>query len=378
MTDKPSDKPSILIVDDNLTNLRVLIDYLNESGLETLVARSGKGALRQADFARPDLILLDVMMPGIDGFETCRQLKAKDTTKDIPVIFMTALSDTSDKIKGFEAGAKDYITKPFQQEEVLSRITTHLTLQQQKKALAQLHANKDKTFSILAHDMTNAFSQLLGKSKELAESFQEFTREEIGTIAGNIHDSAQNTFRLLENLLTWARIQQGTMTFSPRSIDLSGPVSENIRNLQAPAKQKSLHLTHTVAPGTYIFADPNILNTLLRNLISNALKFTHKGGQILVAASSARSTDKETDDTEITVSDTGIGISQEDMEKLFRIEQTYKRPGTTEEEGAGLGLILCKALVAKSGGDIRVESEPEKGTTIRITLPKTDPASVSG
>jgi adenylate cyclase len=135
MSDENFNKGVIVIVDDNPTNLGVLFDFLTDSGFKVLVAQDGESALQKVEYAHPDLILLDVMMPGIDGFETCRRLKAKESTQDIPVIFMTALSDTVDKVKGFNLGAVDYITKPVQQEEVRARVTTHLTLRNLQKRL---------------------------------------------------------------------------------------------------------------------------------------------------------------------------------------------------------------------------------------------------
>ncbi|MCP4351785.1 MAG: response regulator [Desulfobacterales bacterium] len=137
MTDQTSTKASILIVDDNHLNLTVLFECLNESGFKILIAEDGESAITRADFAKPDLILLDIMMPGIDGFETCRRLKEKETTKNIPIIFMTAMTDPVDKIRGFGMGAVDYVTKPFHQEEVIARITTHLTIQRQKNELEE-------------------------------------------------------------------------------------------------------------------------------------------------------------------------------------------------------------------------------------------------
>jgi DNA-binding response OmpR family regulator len=145
----PDARETILVVDDYPVNLRVLIEYLGQSGYKTLVAEDGEGALEQATFARPDLILLDVMMPGIDGFETCRRLKVQDATRDIPVIIMTALSETEHKFKGFQAGAVDYITKPFQQEEVLMRIATHLTLQRQQNELKEALAEVKRLSGLL-------------------------------------------------------------------------------------------------------------------------------------------------------------------------------------------------------------------------------------
>ncbi len=147
------EQATILVVDDNPTNLRVLVDYLGEIGYRTLVANSGERALTQLERVQPDLILLDVMMPGIDGFETCRRIKAAPAAADIPIIFMTALSETQHKLDGFQAGAVDYVTKPFQQEEMSARISTHLMIQRQRRELERVNAAKDVFISVIGHDL---------------------------------------------------------------------------------------------------------------------------------------------------------------------------------------------------------------------------------
>ncbi|ETR73361.1 MAG: sensory transduction histidine kinase [Candidatus Magnetoglobus multicellularis str. Araruama] len=240
-------KSTVLVVDDTPTNLSVLLDYLNRSGFKTLIAQDGEGALEQADFANPDIILLDIMMPGIDGFETCKRLKANDTTKDIPVIFMTALSDTVDKVKGFQYGAVDYITKPFQQEEVLMRITTHLTIQHQKKALNDLNqklmasnATKDKFFSIIAHDMRSAFTPMVGYSDLLMRAASDQKSEKLSKYAKNMQIMIDNAHKLFKNLLDWARIQRGAMAYKPNHFDLYSIGMSNIAFLMSSAKEKTL------------------------------------------------------------------------------------------------------------------------------------------
>ena len=169
----------VLIVDDNLTNLRVLVDALSEDGFNVAVAKSGERALAQLAEILPDLILLDVRMPaGIDGFETCRRLKALEETRDIPVIFMTALSDPVDKVRGFELGGVDYITKPLHVEEVLARVQTHLTLRQLQQQLRQEILTKDKFFSMIAHDLKNPLVSFLSFAKIL-DNIQNMRTEEV-------------------------------------------------------------------------------------------------------------------------------------------------------------------------------------------------------
>jgi signal transduction histidine kinase len=368
MNSEVSRKTSVLIVDDNPTNLALLFNYLKSSGFETLIAEDGEGAIRKADFAGPDIILLDIMMPGIDGFETCRRLKEKDATKDIPIIFMTALSETLDKVKGFGAGAVDYITKPFQQEEVLLRLTTHLTIQQQKKELAELNAVKDKFFSIISHDMRNIFFYLMGSSDLLAIKAADFNYTKIDKDIQNIKASLQNAHRLMENLLNWSLVRTQSAELKPENVDLYVIASRNIELFLQNAKEKGIHLAHTVKAGTIVHANPDMADTILRNLVSNAIKFTGTGGEVKVSAVPS----EKNNFVEVAVTDTGSGISAENIQKLFRIDQKYRKDGTAGERGTGLGLILCKELVEKNKGHIWVESEIEKGTAFRFTLPMTE------
>ncbi len=370
MREERPEKGTILVVDDNPTNLQLLLDYLNEFGFETLVARSGEGALKQAAYAHPDLILLDILMPGLDGFETCIRLKEKEATREIPVIFMTALSDTEDKIRGFDVGAVDYITKPFQQKEVLARIHTQLTIQRQKRELAEVNAMKDRFLSIITQELRQVFDTMSGPSKRLAESFDIFTEKEIRFIAKRLHRTAQDTIRLLEQVMTWVKIQQGTISFYPEALDLYEVVSEAVVAFKEDASRKKIELTHAIEPETQVFADPQMLLVILRNLLSNAIKFTRQGGSINVRAES-----RGEDRLEISISDTGIGMSDKSMNKLFRIDEPYKKPGITGKEGAHLGLIICKAFVEKNRGQIQVESEEGKGSTFRFTLTKRIEAS---
>jgi signal transduction histidine kinase len=366
-------KSTILVVDDTPTNLSVLLDYLNQSGFKTLIAQDGEGALEQADFAHPDIILLDVMMPGIDGFETCKRLKEQDATKDIPVIFMTALSETVDKVKGFQYGAVDYITKPFQQEEVLMRITTHLTMQHQKKELNLLNqklmasnATKDKFFSIIAHDMRSAFTPMVGYSDLLIRAAEELKDAKISKYSENMQMMIENAHKLFKNLLDWARIQRGAMEYKPNHFDLYSVGMSNVVFLMNPAKQKNINIKFEIDKQTLCFADNNMVDTILRNLMTNAVKFTHEGGEICLAAT------MDDEWIEVGISDTGVGIAPENQAKLFTIDSKHKSAGTAGEQGTGLGLILCKELVEKNGGKIWVESEKDKGSCFRFTLKKSD------
>jgi len=362
MLKKDNLKAVILLVDDNLNNLKLLIEYLKHSGLKVLIARNGMEAIKRAKLVAPDLILLDIMMPGMDGYETCNELKKCHQTSEIPVIFMTALTDTISKVKGFEHGAVDYITKPFQHEEVLMRISTHLTIIRQKKRLAELNATKDKFFSIVAHDMRNAFASLLNGTQFLSESVHKLSMDQIDTFSTKIYSSAKNTYKLLQNLLEWARLQRGAYVYAPQSFDFYTIAIEMTALYEEMAKQKTIHLTHDIVQGTIVHSDSRMIKTILRNLITNAIKYTHTEGSVHLSIK------QENDYHTISVKDTGVGITSEDMINLFQIDKASSAPGTFQETGTGLGLILCKELAEKCGGKIWVESVPQKGSTFFVSI----------
>ena len=394
-----AEKATILVIDDNTTNLNILLDYLNELSYRVLIAPSGEQALQRLQYARPDVILLDIMMPGIDGFETCRRLKADDATKDIPVIFMTALTETVDKVRGFSVGGVDYITKPFQHEEVLARVKTHLTIRKLQQELRQqnetleryaemlaqkndelkaknaeldekngqlnlLNADKDKFFSIIAHDLRNPIGALRELPQLIAENLDNYSKDELRRLITMQRDAARNLFELLENLLTWSRMQRGLIDFNPEPIQVSALVQRSIALLMPSAAQKAITLTQAVNPSLLGMADHKMIDAVVRNLISNAIKFTNQGGTIEVSGN---------DDgafMTIAVKDNGVGIGEQFLPKLFRIDEQYRRTGTANERGTGLGLILCKEFVERNGGEIRVESKVGNGSTFSFTLPK--------
>ena len=394
-----AEKATILVIDDNTTNLNILLDYLNELSYRVLIAPSGEQALQRLQYARPDVILLDIMMPGIDGFETCRRLKADDTTKDIPVIFMTALTETVDKVRGFSVGGVDYITKPFQHEEVLARVKTHLTIRKLQQELRQqnetleryaemlaqkndelkaknaeldeknsqlnlLNADKDKFFSIIAHDLRNPIGALRELPQLIAENLDNYSKDELRRLITMQRDAARNLFELLENLLTWSRMQRGLIEFNPEPIQVSALAQRSIALLTPSAAQKAITLTQAVNPSLLGMADHKMIDAVVRNLISNAIKFTNSGGTIEVSGN---------DDgafMTIAVKDNGVGIGEQFLPKLFRIDEQYRRTGTANERGTGLGLILCKEFVERNGGEIRVESKIGNGSTFSFTLPK--------
>ena len=228
--------------------------------------------------------------------------------------------------------------------------------------LREVNATKDKFFSIIAHDLKNPFNALLGASRELNDNINELDKEEVKEISFIIVRNAQNAYSLLGNLLEWSRSQLGGIEFDPQRLGLKEIVAESIKNVEGEAGTKKIKLFNKVEDIS-VYADKNLLKTILRNLLSNAVKYTHNGGIVGV---SARQIGRY---TEVLVTDTGVGMSPEAIEKIFRIDTKYSTLGTENETGTGLGLILCKEFVEKHGGKIWVESEIGKGATFMFTLP---------
>ncbi len=378
-------EPSILIVDDNPRNLQLISSLLKDQGYKLYITNSGENVMTFLKNIIPDLILLDIMMPEMSGFEVCRILKQQELYRDIPVIFLTAKNDIEDVVEGFEVGAVDYITKPFSSKEVLARVSTHMRLKQAQNMLfnknlelsnsksiiekdaiklAQLNAEKNIFFSIIAHDLRGPLSGLEGISRILVNKNGKAKPEEISELAALLLDSSTQVFNLLEDLLEWAQLQMNVTTFSPDVFPLSGITNTAIYLLENSMVKKNISLKNNIPYSLRVNADPSMLKTVIRNLISNAVKFTPKNGKIELNAKSL-----DNDKIQIEISDTGIGIDGRLLEKLFKLDQKTARPGTEGETSSGLGLILCKDLIDKHNGEISVESKVGKGTTFYITLP---------
>ncbi len=357
---------NVLIVDDLAKNIQVVANILQQENYQMAFALDGGSALENARSKHYDLILLDVMMPEMDGFEVCRQLKAHPATRDVPVIFLTAKTDNESMLKGFELGAVDYVTKPFNAAELLARVRTHLRLRASEQQLRELNANKDRFLSIISHDLRTPFGVLLNLSRTLIQQFEVYSSEELIDYLKMLNNSAEQFYKMLENLLTWSRIQRGVISFSPKPLDLGVIAFEVCFMLKAQAEKKQIRLLNNVPREALVHADEEMTKTVLRNLTSNALKFTPREGEVRLEI-------EQTDGfITLLVIDTGVGIPEHSMEKLFRIEDHCKTLGTEGEEGTGLGLILCRELVEKQGGGIQAENRQDHGAVFRVSLPRVE------
>jgi two-component system, sensor histidine kinase and response regulator len=358
-----SDRPVILIVDDNANNLKVLGNMLAGNEYELALAMNGQQALDTVARINPDLVLLDIMMPVMDGYEVCRQLKDNEATKDIPVIFLTAKTETEDIVKGFDLGAVDYISKPFVSRELLARIKTHLSLQlTQRKLLNEITA-KNKFFSIIAHDLRGSFTVILGFVEAMQQYRDEFSEEEFNELIQEMGYNAKSTYELFENLLYWARMQTSGIQINPEMLNADELVQLTLRPMLPIAQKKNILLNADISQKHLVFADSNMLQTVIRNLVSNAIKFTPEGGTISL------SSEEKCTRIYFYITDTGLGIDEKKIEKLFRIDSKVSTPGTNNEKGSGLGLILCKEFVELNNGKIGIKSKPGEGTTVWFSLP---------
>lgn len=362
-------KQVILIVDDQTTNLKILSSVLSRKYSLSL-ANSGPNALKYLEDNKPDLILLDVMMPEMDGYEVCSIIKQNEQIKDIPVIFLTAKTDIEDVVKGFDCGAVDYITKPFNITELLVRVRNHIYLQQTRKMLKltndelkKLNHEKDRFFSVIAHDLRGPLAGFSQLSEMLVSEIRNNNLSMIERYALAMQQSSSVTLELLQNLMEWARSQTEELTISPSHQPLKGIVDNSIDLLLNEAKNKSITITNNINDQISIYADKEMMGVIIRNLLSNAIKFSHQGEQVTVEAK------QDNKEIILSVSDNGIGMDETLISNLFRLDKNTRRKGTAKEPSSGLGLILCKEFIEKQGGRIWVESEEGKGTSVHISIP---------
>lgn len=359
----------ILIVDDIPQNIQVLGSILSKNGYNLAVAQNGLQAIETANHFRPDLILMDVTMPEMDGLQATKILKENDELKHIPVIFLTARDSGEDIVKGFKVGGIDYVTKPFNPTELLQRVETHIELKKsrdmivsQKAELETLNKSKDKFFSIISHDLKGPFTGSIGLSELILERPDDFEKEEIIGILRKIFNAQKLQLSLIENLLDWSRIQTGRIEYIPIILNVRAIIENIFKVLAQNATNKKIVLINVVSSELSIMGDEFMISTILRNLVSNAIKFTPTDGQIEVYTTLIGSK------IGICVKDSGVGMNQQEVDKLFKIENHYTTLGTSKEKGTGLGLILCKEFAEANNGDLIVTSEKGVGSTFTLSL----------
>ncbi len=365
---------NILVVDDNLDNLKLLVHMLKAGGYKVRPVTGGELALKAVRRMPSDLILLDINMPDLDGYEVCRRLKADDRLKDIPVIFLSAFGETADKVRGFSAGGVDYITKPFELEEVKARISAHLRIRQLQselerqnsrlqasvQELRKLEELRNNLTDMIVHDMRSpltGISEYLELGLESSE-LPEKTRKWLTAAK----DCVRVLMEMANTLLDVSRMEAGELPLEPTLCDLRTLADQAADSMRMMAEQKEITV-RVRGDSEPVSCDQDLIRRVINNLLHNALKYTPKGGAVGIVISRAA------EGPHIKVTDTGCGIPPEYHEKIFEKFGQVPAKGRGPRRSSGLGLAFCRLALQSHCGQIGVESEPGKGSTFWFTLP---------
>ena len=400
-------KPVILVVDDTLTNLALLKAVLQQDGFEVFLAKNGEKALAVAKQERPDVILLDVEMPGWDGYETCRRLKNDVNLAPIPVLFLSTLNKAEDKLRAFAAGGIDYVHKPFQEKELLARVHTHVELYRLREKLEQEIAKRDQEIlayanelekkveerttelntakemaeaanlaksqflANISHELRTPMNAIIGYSEMLKEDAEDLGMEDFIADLDKIHSAGKHLLGLINDVLDLSKIESGKMDLYLETFPVEQLLEEVVATIQPIAEKKDnqlkIYIANTLGE---IHADLTKTRQVLFNLLSNAAKFT-EGGTIRLEVSRDILKEGETGVEEIIfcVGDEGIGMTPEQQKKLFQPFTQVDASTTRRFGGTGLGLAITKQFIEMMGGTIEVESEFGQGSTFTIRLP---------
>ncbi|MCH6255548.1 hybrid sensor histidine kinase/response regulator [Puniceicoccaceae bacterium K14] len=352
----------VLVVDDLAKNLQLACSVLRKSGYRVSPANSGKQALERIANVRPDIILLDLMMPEMSGLDVCKELKKDPSTYDIPVIFLTASHEMEDLLNAFDLGAVDYVGKPFYASELLARVRIHLELKHSREqlqkandSLVDLNAEKNEFMGIASHDLKNPLTSIIGIS-QLIKSNEEMPVEKMRSWVDKIEAQSEKMVYIIKNLLDVNRLDQGELRYNRTHLDLSPIVNEIYLHQLGMAEPKDQEMIITTAGEPLIVnCDQNILMQVFENLISNAVKYTPHEKRIWVE------TKKDGDYAVFTVKDEGPGLSVSDQDKLFQRFSKLSPQPTGGEHSSGLGLSIVKRFVEDMGGEVWCESIEGKG-----------------
>lgn len=360
----------ILIVDDVVSNVLLLKILLTNEQFQVCTANNGTTCIEVAKTEHPDLILLDVMMPDINGFDTAVVLKKDATTRDIPIIFLTALNTPQDLVRGFQVGANDFLTKPFNKEELVMRVMQQISLVAAKRIIekqnSELRAtlnNRDKMYSVIAHDLRSPMASIrMVLNLVVASASPETVGQELYTLLDQANRESEEVHDLLDNLLKWTKSQTGRLTVVKQELNLNDIIPGVVEIFDVIAQTKRIKLDYQPLDGDVkVIADNDMLKTIVRNFLSNAIKFSPEDSTIEIILK------EEGDFAKVSVCDHGVGIAADRLGSIFhKGETTY---GTDGEEGSGLGLQLCQDFARKNDGDCTVESIEGQGSTFSVLIP---------
>jgi two-component system, sensor histidine kinase and response regulator len=367
-------KPLIFIIDDIMENVKILGSILLEQGYDISMANNGAMALKMIEKISPDLVLLDIMMPDINGFEVCRQFKEMEKMKSVPVIFLTARSDSEDIIKGFQLGGVDYIIKPFNNEELIVRVKTHIDLKlskdlilQQNQKLKKLNDEKNELLGIAAHDLRNPLTGIIVSNDAVIKFIEKLSKEEISEFSHNIKASGKRMMRIINNLLDIYAIEDGKIKFEYKNFDINRIIKKVLKENELRAESKRISIIADYSPGSIVYADDNKVEQIIDNLLSNAIKFSPFDKKIWINKSIIN--DDDGNRIRIEIRDEGPGLTDEDQSRLFNKFAKLSAVPTDGEGSTGLGLSIVKRLVEEMNGNVHCESEKGFGASFIVELP---------
>lgn len=353
----------VLIVDDAPEVIAITRVILEDQGIGCISASDGGQALRIARGGAIHLILLDVVMPKLDGFSLCAQLKTETKTAQIPIIFITGRGDDESIARGFELGAVDYITKPFNRYELLSRINTHIQIISQKRELSNIIAVKNKVLSLISHELRNQFSMLSSVYSLMEADMSLQADEGMSSHIAKLQRGIEETRDLFDNLIIWSKKQRGTLEDKRENLPVAEIVEEIGQVLTPAFEGKNIKFRNRISPELHIMADKLLFSMVIRNFLSNAIKFSHRGGYIEAFGDIVYS------EPVIKIRDFGIGMDAEIQHRIFKIDENPSTQGTEQEPGTGIGLIICKDFAERMGARIDYNSELGQGTTFQLSFP---------
>jgi len=351
-------KKRILIVEDENDCAELLSYNLQKENYETVIARNGKEAIEAVQRRTPDAVLLDVMMPELNGWEVCGFLRKSAKGKTLPIIMLTALSDEDDRVKGLSLGADDYLAKPYSMKELVLKIKKQIDRQQTIHRLQTREQEQDTSVQYMIHELQNSLTAIGGFSS-LA-----LRKGESSKYMRTINLAASHAESLLNDASLLSRLEQGKELLTAQPVAIGLLVEETIEFLQDTAKRKQIEITAVNSSASLVHGNKTAIKQVLINLISNAVKYNRDGGMVKI------SFDSSTDWVNISIQDEGSGIAQTEIDRIF--DKFYRAAGSERVKGAGLGLYIVKHLVEAMGGRVTVVSRPGIGSTFTVSFIKVD------
>jgi two-component system, sensor histidine kinase and response regulator len=353
----------ILLIDDQEANVRLVGTLLTQHGCEVIPALSGDQGLQRAQARTPDLVLLDMMMPGMDGFEVLRRLRADPVLAGVPVVFLTAASERAALVRAFDLGAVDYVTKPFVAEELLARVRTHLELKLTRDHLRRVASEREELASIVAHDIKNPLSTISFSAQLLRG--QNDDPERRAKLADLIQKCADNAMAFIHSYLERRAEGELLRRFAAEPVDLNETARHVVDMMNVPAQAKNVALQMTNDKDAVATGDAMAIEHVLENLVANAIKFSPPGGEILVHVGGG-----SPGMVRVCVMDRGPGVSRDDQRKLFQRFVRLTAQPTGGESSTGLGLALAKQDVSQMRGELWYEDRHGGGASFNVELPR--------